>query len=105
MLNYNQAWTIYVLIEISLEFVPKQAKGPIDNKLALVQVMGWHQLGSNPLPEPIMTQFTDTYLTPGYNELRKLPILLPIHKNKLINNSWLVLSLLHIPRYGFLDYV
>ena len=34
-------------------------KGPIDNKLALVQVMAWNQTGNTPLPKPMLTQFTD----------------------------------------------
>ena len=33
--------------------------GLIDNEF--VQVMAWHQIGDKPLPEPMMTQFTDTY--------------------------------------------
>ena len=47
-----------ILIWISLKFVPT---GPIDYKPALVQVMAWLQTGDKPLPEPILTQFTDTY--------------------------------------------
>ena len=45
------------LTQISLKFVPK---GPIHNKSALVQVMAWHQTGDKPLPEPRMTQLTDS---------------------------------------------
>ena len=41
---------------ISLKFV---LKGPIDDKSALVQMMAWHQIGDKPLPEPMLTQFTD----------------------------------------------
>ena len=48
-----------IMIRISLKFVPK---GPIDNKWALVQVMGWRQTGDKPLPGPMMTQFIDTYM-------------------------------------------
>ena len=47
----------YILIPISLKFVPKS---PIDNKSALVQVMAWRQPGDKALPEPMLTQFTDT---------------------------------------------
>ena len=36
--------------------------GPIDNKSALVQVMAWCQTGNKPLPEAMMTQFTDEYM-------------------------------------------
>ena len=38
-------------------FIPK---GVIDNKSALVQVMAWHRTSNKPLPEPMLTQFTDT---------------------------------------------
>ena len=48
-----------ILIQISLKFVPR---GPIDNKPALVQVMAWRRTGDEPLPEPMLTQFTDTYM-------------------------------------------
>ena len=45
--------------QISLKFVPRS---PIDNKPALVQVMAWRRTGDKPLPEPMMTQFTDAYM-------------------------------------------
>ena len=48
-----------ILIQVSLKFVPK---GPIDNKSALVQVMAWRRTGDKPLPEAMMTQFTDAYM-------------------------------------------
>ena len=48
-----------ILIQISLKFVPK---GPIDNKSALIQVMAWRRTGDKPLPEPMLTQFTDVYM-------------------------------------------
>ena len=35
---------------------------PIDNKRALVQVMTWRRIDDEPLPEPMMTQFTDAYM-------------------------------------------
>ena len=44
-------------VQISLKFVPRS---PIDKKPALVQVMAWRRIGDKPLPEPVMTQFTDT---------------------------------------------
>ena len=47
-----------ISIKISLKFVPK---GQIDNKSALVQVMAWRQTGDKPLPEPILTLFTNAY--------------------------------------------
>ena len=49
----------FILIQISLKFVPK---GPNDNKSALVQVMAWRRTGDKPLPEPILTEFTDAYM-------------------------------------------
>ena len=48
-----------ILILISLKFVPMS---PIDNMSALVQVMVWCWTGSKPLPEPILTKFTDAYM-------------------------------------------
>ena len=48
-----------ILIWFSLKFVPRS---PIYNKHALVQVMAWHWSGNKPLPEPMLTQFTDTYM-------------------------------------------
>ena len=48
-----------ILFEISLQFVPVS---PIDNKPALVQVMAWRRTGDKPLPEPMLTQFTDAYM-------------------------------------------
>ena len=46
-------------IQISLKFVPSSS---IDNKPALVQVMAWRRIGDKPLPEPMMTHFTDAYM-------------------------------------------
>ena len=46
-------------IQISLKYVPRS---PIYNKPALVQVMAWRRTGNKPLPDPMMTQFTDTYM-------------------------------------------
>ena len=48
-----------ILIQISLKFVPR---GPIDNNPALVQVMAWRRTGDKPLPELMLTQFTDAYM-------------------------------------------
>ena len=50
---------VWISITISLKFVPK---GPIDYKSALVQVMAWHRTGEKPLPESMLTQFTDAYI-------------------------------------------
>ena len=48
-----------ILNEILLKFI---ARSPIDNKPSLVQVMAWHWIGNKPIPEPMTTQFTDTYM-------------------------------------------
>ena len=42
---------IWILIKISLKFVPK---GPINNIPALVQIMAWRRPGDKPLSEPMM---------------------------------------------------
>ena len=47
------------LIKISQNFIPK---GPIDNNLALVQIMAWRRIGDKPIFEPLLTQFTDAYM-------------------------------------------
>ena len=48
----------YILIKISLEFVPKYV---INNNASLVQIMAWRQIGDKPLSEPMLTRFTDAY--------------------------------------------
>ena len=50
---------IWILIIISLKFVPK---GPIGNKSPLVQVMAWRRPGDKPLSDPKMALFTDVYM-------------------------------------------
>ena len=47
----------FIPIRISVKFVPE---GPIDIKSALVQVIAW-RTADKPLPEPMLTQFTDAY--------------------------------------------
>ena len=47
-----------ISIRISLKVGPK---GHIDNKSALVQIKAWCWIRDKPLPEPMLTQFTDTY--------------------------------------------
>ena len=42
---------VRISIKISLKFVPN---GPIDNNLALVQIMAWCRSGDKPLSEPMM---------------------------------------------------
>ena len=46
-------------IRISPKFVPTSA---INNKPALVQVMAWCRTGDKPLPEPMLTKYTDAYM-------------------------------------------
>ena len=46
-------------IQILLKFVPMS---PNNNKAALVQVMAWRRTGDKPLPEPMMTQFSEAYM-------------------------------------------
>ena len=48
-----------ISIQISLKLVPRSL---IHNKPALVQVMAWHLTGDKPLPEPMITQFTNAYM-------------------------------------------
>ena len=48
-----------IRIQISLKFV---LMSPSDNKAVLVKVMAWRLTGGKPLPEAMMTQFTDAYL-------------------------------------------
>ena len=50
---------VWISIKISLKLVPK---GPIDNVLALVQIMTWHCPGNKPLSEPMMGYLTHTYM-------------------------------------------
>ena len=37
-------------------------RSPIDINLALVQIMAWRRRGDKPLPEAMLTQFTDAYM-------------------------------------------
>ena len=45
----------WIPIKISVKFVPK---GPINNILALVQIMAWRRPGDKPLSEPMMVRLT-----------------------------------------------
>ena len=55
-------------IQPSLQLLPKS---PIDNKPALVRVMAWRRTGDKPLPELMMTRFTDLYMQPYFSETIK----------------------------------
>ena len=48
-----------ISIRISMKFVPR---GSNNNKSAPVQVMALGQTSSKPLPEQMLTQFTDAYM-------------------------------------------
>ena len=48
-----------LLFRISLKFDPKSL---IDNTPELVQVMAGHQIGTEPLSEPMMTHFFDAFM-------------------------------------------
>ena len=39
-----------------------EAKGPIKNKPASVQIMAWCVTGDKPLSEPVMAKFGDAYM-------------------------------------------
>ena len=56
-----------ISIQILFNFV---RKCPIDKKWALVQVMAWRRTGDKPLPEQMLTQFTDIYAALGGMILR-----------------------------------
>ena len=49
----------FILIKISLKFVPK---GPIGNNPAQVQIMAWRRIGDKPLSAPMLTWLTNTYI-------------------------------------------
>ena len=48
-----------IQIQISLKFV---LRSPIENKPAIVQLMAWRRTVDKPLPELMLTQFTDAYM-------------------------------------------
>ena len=50
---------VRISIQISLKFVSRDSN---DNKSALVQVIAWRRKGDKPLPEQMLTQFTDAYM-------------------------------------------
>ena len=78
-----------ISIQISLKFVPRS---PIDNKVALVQVMVWHQTGFKPLSEPMMVWFTDVALG-------------EMSQSSWLTSSWSYSSPEMIYHYGLMKYV
>ena len=81
----------WLSIQISLKFVPK---GPKDKNSALfqVQVMAWRRTGNKPLPETMLTQFTDVYMRHwGGDELKEghvTPDWLRRTNMKYVKNKW-----------------
>ena len=43
-------------------FTEVHSKGPINNIPVLVQIMAWRLVGTKPLSEPMLIQFTDAYM-------------------------------------------
>ena len=63
-------WNVWILIKISLNFVPK---GPINKIPALVWIMAWRRAGDKPLSEPMMItllQHICITLPPWVNEMK-----------------------------------
>ena len=52
---------VRILVQILLTFVHM---GPIGIKWKLVQVMAWRHIDAKPLPESMMSRFTDAYMRP-----------------------------------------
>ena len=50
---------IWILIKISLKFVPK---GSVNNIPSLFQLMAWCRPGNKPLSEPMLAWVTDAYM-------------------------------------------
>ena len=50
---------VRIFIKFSLKF---DGKSPIGHKSALAQVMACRLFGAKPLPEPMLSQFTDAYM-------------------------------------------
>ena len=57
--TYFPEWTCQNFDQNFTEVVPK---GSIDNMAALARVMVWRRTGDDPLPEPMLSQFTDIYM-------------------------------------------
>ena len=73
-----------IAFKISLKFVPK---APINNILALVQIMAWRQPGDKPLSEPMMVSLLANIC---HNLLEIL--------NNLTVYSWKVSTMVHVPQ-------
>ena len=55
----------FIVVKISFNFCLKHSNY---NNLALVKLMTWHLTVGKPLPEPMMTHFTD-FTSPGLSDL------------------------------------
>ena len=63
--NYRRHFQIYLqwkCLIFNCNFTEVYPQGSIDYKSALVQVMAWHRTGEKPLPESMLTKFTDAYI-------------------------------------------
>ena len=65
-----------ILTQITPKFVPM---GPIENRPALVQVMALCQTGDKPLPELMLTRFTDAYMWHKWERVYNHPGLSHLH--------------------------
>ena len=60
---FNESvWISITTCTISLKFIPK---GPIDYKLALVQVVAWHRTGEKPLLSGVPDYFYRNKISSG----------------------------------------
>ena len=77
-----------ILIKISLKFVPKHAKGPIDNKPSLFQIMGCRQA--------IIWTNDGIYASLGLNELiigyPLVSVVLPENGKQTVWNGCLIIA-------------
>ena len=66
--NYRRHFQIYLQWKClnfnynMYSFTKVYSQGSIDYKSTLVQVVAWHRTGEKPLPESMLTQFTDAYI-------------------------------------------
>ena len=80
---------VSIAIRISLKFVPK---GPINNNLALVQIMAWRRPGDKPLSEPMMVSLpTHICVTlPQWVNQKSLDLWIGILTSKKAISRWVV---------------
>ena len=79
--------------------------GLIDNEPSLVQVMAWHPTGAKPFPEPMMTQFIDSYI-PSFDDSKKWHLTEIIEINikiglNVIHNFLKNTAFLHVCYFNF----